>query len=31
MTYILYRVVRRMPRPMLVAWLVVLMTALARG
>jgi hypothetical protein len=31
MTYILYRVLRRMPRPVLVALLVVLMTALARA
>jgi hypothetical protein len=31
MTYIVYRVLRRMPRPLLVALLVVLMTALARA
>jgi hypothetical protein len=31
MTYVLYRVLRRMPRPVLVALLVVLMTALARA
>jgi hypothetical protein len=31
MTYFLYRALRRMPRPVLVALLVVLMTALARA
>jgi hypothetical protein len=31
MTYILYRVLRRVPRPALVALLVVLLTALARA
>jgi hypothetical protein len=31
MTYILYRVLRRLPRPVMVALLVVLMTALARA
>lgn len=31
MTYILYRVLRRMPRPVLLALLVMLMTALARA
>jgi hypothetical protein len=31
MTYIVYRVLRRMPRPLLVVLLVVLMTAVARA
>ena len=31
MTYILYHVIRRLPRPMLVGLMVVLLTALARA
>jgi len=31
MTYILYQVLRRLPRPVMVAVLVLLMTALARA
>jgi hypothetical protein len=31
MTYILYHILRRMPRPLLVALLVVLMSGLARA
>ena len=31
MTYMLYHVMRRLPRPMLVALMVVLLTAIARA
>jgi hypothetical protein len=31
MTYMLYHVIRRLPRPMLVGLMVVLLTALARA